>query len=282
MIVAIKKTLCALLVLAVGNTLVAQNSKSSPGGKINLIAGVELGGHYQLERLTKTMMSGKSHTAIEDYTLTATAYGQEGKDKLVRSKVDRVRLETDATGDGATIAYDSADRGKQHPGLAEQGKGMLTITSAAIYGENDVFKSFEGQAADEGTRSMMQKLTDLGFPDKPVGPGDTWKHRIDTDMGQLGRVSYDLDYKFVKMVRHEGVNCALLTISGKISTVPGANANEGFDLKSRSLRGVMYFDPKLGVVRKNEINSQLDLTAYGKKMPGSMTMRTVLKKFTKG
>ena len=43
----------------------------------------------------------------------------------------------------------------------------------------------------------------------------------------------------------------------------------------------MYFDPKLGAVRKYEINSQLDLTAYGKKMPGSMTIRTVLKEFTR-
>ena len=50
--------------------------------------------------------------------------------------------------------------------------------------------------------------------------------------------------------------------------------------RSRSLSGVMYFDPELGAVRKYEINSQLDLTAYGRKMPGSMNIRTVLTKFS--
>lgn len=255
--------------------------KDAPKEKIKLVAGVKAGGSYQIERLTKTTMSGKTHTAIENTTLSATAHGKDGKEKLVRSKVDRVRIETNATGDGKTITYDSSDRAKQHPTLAEQAKGMLAITTAAIYGEDEVFKSFQDGAAKAASQEMMQKLTDLGFPKTPVAPGDRWKHKIQTDMGQMGKVSYDLDYKFVKMVRHDGVNCALLTITGKISTVPGSKANEGFDLQSRSLRGVMYFDPKLGAVRKNEINANLDLTAYGKKMPGSMTMRTVLKKYTK-
>jgi hypothetical protein len=128
---------------------------------------------------------------------------------------------------------------------------------------------------------MMQKLTDLGFPDQPVGPGDSWKHKIETDMGQLGKVKYELVYNFSKMEDLDGARCAKLAISGSMSTAPGAAANEGFDLKSRSLSGVMFFDPELGAVRKSEIKSDLDLTAYGKKMPASLTMSTVLKKFTK-
>ncbi len=97
----------------------------------------------------------------------------------------------------------------------------------------------------------------------PVGPGDVWKHRIEAEMGQLGKVSYDLDYSFTKMATLDGANCAQLAISGSMSTVPGAAANEGFDLKSRKFSGVMYFDPELGAVRKFEIKSDLDLTAYG-------------------
>jgi len=280
-----RPTIIAILLCASQLASLAQESKKegTGTGKIKLAARVQAGGTYQLEQSVKTTMDGgkQDHTAIQDYTLTVTAHGSGGKDKLVRSRVDRVRIETNATGDGARIAYDSADRNKQHAALAEMGKGMLAIKTAAIYGEDEIFKSFEGAVTDQGSRSMMQKLTDLGFPDGPVGPGDVWKHRIEAEMGQLGKVSYDLDYSFTKMATLDGANCAQLAISGSMSTVPGAAANEGFDLKSRKLSGVMYFDPELGAVRKFEINSDLDLTAYGTKMPASMVLRTVLKKFSK-
>ena len=59
----------------------------------------------------------------------------------------------------------------------------------------------------------------------------------------------------------------------------GKNGNPGFDLNSKNLHGVMVFDPGIGAVRKYEINAQLDLTVFGKKMPGSISMRTVLTKF---
>ncbi|MGI9239939.1 MAG: hypothetical protein ACR2RV_04015 [Verrucomicrobiales bacterium] len=261
----------------------AQESEKPPAGKVKLAARMQTGGTYKLEQSVKTTMDGgkQDHSATQDYTLTVTPHGGAGGDKLVRSRVDRVRVETNATGDGARIAYDSADSKKQHPSLAQMGKGMLAITTAAIYGEDEVFKSFEGNASDEGSRNMMQKLTDLGFPDKPVGPGDSWKHKIETDMGQLGRVTYDLDYKFTKMATLDGAKCAQLAISGSMATVPGVAANEGFDLKSRKLSGTMFFDPELGAVRKFEIKSELDLTAYGTKMPASLVIRTVLKKFSK-
>lgn len=253
--------------------------------KVTLKPGLQAGGRYQMQQLVKTTMQGgkQDHSATQDYTLVVLPHGNSGekKQKLVRSKVDRVRIETNVTGDGQRIIYDSGDRQQQHPALAEMAKGMLSVTSGAIYSADDTFHSFEGAIEDDSTQEMMQKLTDLGFPDKPVGPGDTWKHQIEAEMGQMGTVKYDLDYKFAKMLRHDGHPCAVLAISGSMATVPGAAANEGFDLKSRSLRGVMYFDPKLGAVRKYEINSQLDLTAYGKKMPGSMTIRTVLKEFTR-
>ena len=251
--------------------------------KITLKAALQAGGHYQLQQVVKTTMQGgkQDHTATQDYTLSVSPYGTgEKKDKLVRSKVDRVRIETNATADGQRIIYDSGDRKQQHPSLAEVGKGMLAVTSGAIYDEGDVFKSFEGAVSDEATKTLMKKLTDLGFPDEPLRPGDTWKHQIETQMGQMGLVKYDLDYHFTKMARYDGRLCALLAISGSLATIPGASANEGFDIKSHSLSGVMYFDPKLGAVRKYEINSRLDLTAYGKKMPGSMNIRTVLKKFS--
>lgn len=265
-----------LSLLSVG----AQVSKTK---KIKLEAGVEIGGIYEIERKVKTTMSGGSqdHIATEDYTLTVAPSGREGKDKLVSSRVNRVRIETNATGDGKRIAYDSADRNKQHPSLAEMGKAMLGVTSTAVYGEDNVFKSFGAGATDERSQRAMQQLTDLGFPDEPVGPGDTWKHRIEAEFGQVGQVVYDLDYTFTKMAKLDGADCALLSISGEMNTVPGARANEGFDLTSRSLSGVMYFDPELGAVRKFEINAKVDINAYGKKMGASMTMSNVLKKFSK-
>ena len=251
--------------------------------KLTLKPALEAGGHYQLEQVVKTTMEGgkQDHTATQDYTLSVFRYGTgEKKDKLVRSKVNRVRIETNATADGKRITFDSGDPKQQHPSLAEVGKGMLAVTSGAIYDEDDIFKSFEGAVSDDATKALMKKLTDLGFPAEPVGPGDTWKHQVETQMGQMGLVKYDLDYHFTKMARYDGHQCALLAISGSLATIPGAAANEGFDIRSRSLSGVMYFDPELGAVRKYEINSQLDLTAYGRKMPGSMNIRTVLKKFS--
>ena len=185
--------------------------------------------------MVKTTMRGgkQDHTAIQDYTLTVTPYGrgEEKTQKLVRSKVDRVRIETNATSGGGRIAFDSADRKRQHPALAEMAKGMLAVTSGAIYGADDEFKSFEGTVEDQATRSMMRDLTDLGFPEKPVGPGDTWEHQIETEMGQMGTVKYDLSYKFADIARLDGRRCAVLAISGSLQTVPGAGANEGFDIK---------------------------------------------------
>ena len=263
-------------------TLVPASAQDTELKKIVLKPKLEPG-VYQTEEMIKTTMgAGKQdHTAIKNLTLAVTPQGADGKEKLVSSRVDRVRIETNATTEGQRIAYDSADRKKQSPNLAEMATGLLSIRTAAVYDEDSVFKGFQGTVTDDTTRAMMKQLTDLGFPERPVGPGDKWEHQIEVDMGQMGKVKYDLDYEFTKMVRYDATLCALLKITGKMQTIPGAAANEGFDLKSNSLSGVMYFDPRLGAVRKYEINSKLDLTAFGKKMPASMTMRTVLKKFTK-
>jgi len=272
--------LAAIAILPIGPVF----GQETAAKKILLSAGLESGGTYHMEKFTKsTMASGKQdHTTTENYTIHVLPAGDGGKEKLARSRVDRVRIETNATADGSRISYDTADRKKQHPDLTDMAKGLLSVTTGAVYTQDNEFKAFEGAAPEESTQAMMRALTNQGFPEKPVGPGDTWNHKIETTMGQMGTVKYDLDYKFKQMVSHNGANCALLTISGSMSTIPGAGANEGFDLKSRSLRGVMYFDPQLRAARKYEINAQLDLTAHGRKMPGTMTTRTVLTKYIPG
>ena len=125
---------------------------------------LEAGATYQTEEMVKTTMgAGKQdHTAIQDFTLTVAAYGADKKEKLVSSRVDRVRVETNATANGERIAYDSADRKKQSPELADMAKGLLSIRTAAIYDKEDVFKAFQGTVTDDSTRAMMQQLTDLG------------------------------------------------------------------------------------------------------------------------
>jgi hypothetical protein len=273
-----------LATLAVTSSLACQPCAQEVE-KIALTATLRPGASYQIEQVVKTTMFGgkQEHAATQNYTLTVLPHGEGGREKLVRSKVDRVRIGTNATADGLPISYDTSDRNKQNPTLAEMARGMMSISTGAIYTEDDSFKAFEGGSpADEAGRDMIEKLTDLGFPKHPVGPGDAWEHQIETQMGQVGSVKYDLDYKFTKMVVHDGARCALLAISGTVSTIPGAAAGEGFDLKSRSLQGVMYFDPELGAVRKYEINAQVDLTAYGKKLPASMTIGSVLTKFSPG
>lgn len=278
----IMATISALLMAA---PCLSAPQELEQGEKFTLRPALQANARYEMQQTVSTTMQGgkQYHTATQDYTLAVVPHGpgDEKKEKLVRSMVDHVRIETNATADQTVIAYDSGDRREQHPDLAEMAKGMLAVTSGAIYAEDDRFKAFEGTVEDAPTQEMMRKLTDLGFPEEPVGPGDTWKHQIETEMGQMGTVKYDLEFKFAKVVSYDGSRCALLAISGSLSTLPGAGANEGFDIKSRSLRGVLYFDPELGAVRKYEINSLLDLTAYGKKMPGSMTIRTVLKRFSK-
>jgi hypothetical protein len=274
--------LAAMIILPTVSRLVAQASQ--PAQKIKLVASMQTGGRYQLEQMVKSTTSGgkKKHTVTQDCTLFVTAHGGDRKDKLVSSKVDRVRIETNLNEKGEKFVYDSADRKKQHSSLAAMAQGLMGIRTAAIYGEDDVFKGFEGQVTDERIRATMQGLTDLGFPETAVGPGDTWKHQFEADKEPIGKMKYDLDYTFAKMLRFDNAMCVQLKIIGSVSTIPGAGANEGFDLKSRSLSGVMYFDPELGVVRKYEINSDVDFTSYGKKFPGSITMRTVLKKFIPG
>lgn len=102
------------------------------------------------------------------------------------------------------------------------------------------------------------------LPGKPVAPGATWPYRQDLALPKIGKVTIQGTYGFKGMAAHDGANCAEIETNGKLTMDVSAASPEGAPMAMKvtdgKIKGTMWFDPQLGVVRESQNQQEMTMS----------------------
>ena len=266
-----------------------QTMQSTQGTSIDM-------GAQKVEQKTTTTM---------EMSLAVRAH-EDGARKRVTIKYERVAMNMEMN--GQKMGFDSAKPGEGTDplGLAKtlgatvgkELKVLLTATDDIGEVENydEFVKNFPASPipgmdmskmfTKESMGQMMKQGALQAMPGKPVAPGDTWPFTTAVDLPQMGKVAVKGTYTFKGMVDHEGVPCAEITTVGEISldmakadpsSPAGAALSQlGMKVEGGTLKGTVWFDPKLGFARDAQLTQEMSMTIKNPTDP-TATLKVPLK-----
>ena len=266
-----------------------QTMQSTQGTSIDM-------GAQKVEQKTTTTM---------EMSLAVRAH-EDGARKRVTIKYERVAMNMEMN--GQKMGFDSAKPGEGTDplGLAKtlgatvgkELKVLLTATDDIGEVENydEFVKNFPASPipgmdmskmfTKESMGQMMKQGALQAMPGKPVAPGDTWPFTTAVDLPQMGKVAVKGTYTFKGMVDHEGVSCAEITTVGEISldmakadpsSPAGAALSQlGMKVEGGTLKGTVWFDPKLGFARDAQLTQEMSMTIKNPTDP-TATLKVPLK-----
>ena len=202
---------------------------------------------------------------------------------------------------GQKMGFDSAKPGEGTDplGLAKtmgatvgkELKVLLTATDDISEVENydEFVKNFPSTAVpgmdmakmfNKESMAMMMKQGALqALPGKPVKPGDSWPYTTSVELPQMGKVAVKGTYTFKGMAERGGVPCAEIATVGEIaldmakpdaaSPAGAALAQMGMKIEG-SLKGTVWFDPKLGFAREAQLTQEMNMTMKNPTNPAAM------------
>jgi hypothetical protein len=214
----------------------------------------------------------------------------DGKTKRMTLKYDRVAM--DMSLGGQKISFDSSkpEQANDPLGLSKTIGGVAGKELLVLLGENDEITGIENydefikqlgaspapgmdmskMFSKEAVTQMMKGAGLQAMPGHPVMPGDSWPFSTTVELPQLGKVSMTGTYTLKGLGDHDGIQCAEVIADGKISMdlsgadapKPGASglAALGMKVEGGSLKGTIWFDPKLGFPRESDMAESLTMT----------------------
>ncbi len=233
-------------------------------------------------------MENKTTTTME-MSLAVRAH-EDGARKRVTIKYERVAMNMEMN--GQKMGFDSAKPGEGTDplGLAKtlgstvgkELKVLLTATDEISDVENydEFVKNFPPSLVPgmdmskmftkESMAAMMKQGALQAMPGKPVAPGDSWPYATTVELPQMGRVAVKGTYTFKGMKDHGGVPCAEITTAGEItldmakadaaSPAGEALSQLGMKVEGGTLKGTVWFDPKLGFARDAQLTQEMSMT----------------------
>lgn len=228
-------------------------------------------------------------TTTMDMTLAVRPH-EDGARKRMTIKYDRVAMQMEMN--GQKMGFDSAKPGEgtDPMGLgktlgATVGKELKVLLSATdeiaeIENYDEFIKNLApspvpgmdmGKMFNKESMAQMMKQGSLqALPGKPVKPGDAWPFTTTIELPQLGKVAMKGTYTFKGMAERGGVPCAEIITDGQISLDMGkpdpasptgaALAQLGMKVEGGTLKGTVWFDPKLGFARDAQLTQEMNMT----------------------
>ena len=265
-----------------------QTMQSTQGTTIDL-------GAQKMEQKTSTTM---------EMSLAVRAH-EDGARKRVTVKYERVAMAMEMN--GQKMGFDSAKPGDGADPLglgktlgATVGKELrllLTATDEVSEVENleEFAKNFTAAPipgmdmakmfTKEAMAQMMKQGALQAMPGRPVAPGDSWPYTTTVALPQMGKVAMKGTYTFKGMVQRGGVACAEIATEGTIaldmaadpaSPAGGALSALGMKVEGGTLKGTVWFDPKLGFGREAQLTQEMTMTMKNPADPNA-TIKVPLK-----
>jgi Family of unknown function (DUF6263) len=223
----------------------------------------------------------------EGFAISAVKNRDEGGKEL-DLRITGVTMSMDMGG-STLMSYDSknppSDAGS-NPAMAmlqKLGDLHLTMLTDAKGSVESVegFKDFLDSLGDSGggaqplkgffTEDSLKQMVSLeGLPDHPVKVGDSWPIKKEISVPSMGTMVQDLTCTFTGWEQRENHKCAVIAVSGTISTKPGDDASAApmMTIEDGKLTGEIYFDPALGMPIESSINQgfSVKVNASGQSM----------------
>ena len=114
-----------------------------------------------------------------------------------------------------------------------------------------------------------------GLPENAVVPGETWQIEGRREVTDVGELEFDVSYRYLGPVDHEGNTCFEIEVGGQIggdaiiSESGGSLADKELSFRGSSLTGRILFDPTVSVVRLREqtVSMLMELPSQGEGTP---------------
>jgi len=142
---------------------------------------------------------------------------------------------------------------------------------------------------DQLKQTMNQMMVQM-IPDKVLKIGDSWPYEMKVPMPQgMGEMTMKGKYTLKKFEKFEGHDCAVLTMVGGIDSDEKVKMETNgqqveIEFKDSQFEADIYFDNKLGLTRKTNMltmmNMAMTIPALGMNMTMDMNM-TMTSKVTK-
>ena len=253
-----------------------QTMQSTQGTSIDM-------GAQKVEQKTVTTM---------EMSLAVRAH-EDGARKRVTIKYERVAMNMEMN--GQKMGFDSAKPGEgtDPMGLAKTlgatvGKELKVLLNPAdeitdVENYDEFVKTFPPSPipgmdmakmfTKESMAQMMKQGALQAMPGKPVKPGDAWPFATTVELPQMGKVAIKGTYTFKGMADHGGVPCAEIAAAGEISLdmakadAAGPLAQLGMKVEGGTLKGTVWFDPKLGFAREAQLTQEMAMTMKNPRRP---------------
>ncbi|MDA7666113.1 DUF6263 family protein [bacterium] len=181
-----------------------------------------------------------------------------------------------------TLIYDEKDQIVSVEGADELVDGA---ENQPVVGE--MLKQILGE--DQLKQTMNQMMVQM-IPDKVLKIGDSWPYEMKVPMPQgMGEMTMKGKYTLKKFEKFEGHDCAVLTMVGGIDSDEKVKMETNgqqveIEFKDSQFEADIYFDNKLGLTRKTNMltmmNMAMTIPALGMNMTMDMNM-TMTSKVTK-
>ena len=254
---------------------------------------LELGGQKMEQKTVTTMEMSMAVRPHED-----------GTRKRVTIKYERVAMAMEMN--GQKMGFDSAKPGEgtDPMGLAKTlgatvGKELKVLLTAAdeisdVENYDEFVKNFPPSPVPgmdmskmftkDSMAAMMKQGALQAMPGKPVKPGDSWPFATTVELPQLGKVAIKGTYTFKGMAERGGAPCAEIATTGEISldmakaegAAAGPLAQLGMKVEGGTLKGTVWFDPKLGFAREAQLTQEMAMTMKNPADP-TATLKVPLK-----
>lgn len=303
--IRLRLLLASALCLAVALTACARQGSAQ---QVTLRWGYEEGTEfvYRMNNYTQTELSPDQGISVFEQALTMRWSVLEvapNGDATVRITTERVQINMESP--MLNLTYDSeTDEVPDNP-QAKIFSAMVGTSYTIVIGPEGTVKSLEGMDQlreavleamgsemagiadtmigqmfnDETMTSMMQGSIQT-FPERAIGPGDTWSTSSSFPIPMLGTMRASLDFTLERIEERDGGTVAVISNIGEIQIGDAGDSQLAgmMQLGKSAIIGTMEFDVDRGLLLENTVTTTMEMTvaAGGQEMViGTITTLTM-------
>ena len=177
------------------------------------------------------------------------------------------KMLTAMAGTGYTVVFGPGGELKDVQGLDEMRAAIRAAVSPEAAALLD--QMLDTTVSDESIRSMFQQGFQP-FPDRSVGPGDSWDVSATMSIPMMGTMTTSMALTFDRIERRNGSSIAVIHSTGTIVTSPdqqAAGPDAGmtplagmFEIGDAETIGTMEWDIDRGLLLKNTTSTTMEMT----------------------
>ncbi len=219
---------------------------------------------------------------------------EAGKGVAVRGITERLKVDIQAA--GRSVSYDSLVKNPADAELAKHFEAavyryvkMELNTQMKILSRHEAGRQVENAGSPLavlphfGPDELVQIVESLPqpFTSRVVAVGDQWQLQGQQPVGELGELSFSIDYRLAEVVEYQRHRCVAIDFYGRLSGELADEAASRVDFHEAQLSGRLLYDPAIQMIRYSDqqllmVANLPDETDHQKKVHVPLSQKIVL------